>query len=481
MPRTLREQLRQGPLDFSTARHVLRQVLQALTFAHWREIDHGPITPESVVFTRGIRVRPASHGLEIPRHVLRSAGEPVDVDDEEPQPTPAIDPEAVEAAAPFYLSPEEIAGEECDECSDVFAVGILFYEMLTGKHPFGASEGLSPSEVQERILNEPPEPVPPGILAGLQPRFISTLKQALAKDRDKRFPDALSFLDALDAPAGHPQTAKADDRGARQTGGGGRAGRSPDRSVVSSTRPDAVHGRPPPSATKVDRGMAGPPGPEGDGRRRSLRYAAVAAITLVVVVAVVVTLLLLDGRSDSSAESTDMTTAGVSSVPATTPSTVSVVPTSVSSTSSTSTTSTTEAFAPVYDQTTYEDDDPLLAYSGTWTRSRDPAASGGSFVFADSAGAAVTITFEGTHLAWVAKRSPVYGLAEVTLDGNELGAVDLYSSEAQFEQKVWGSGELAPGLHTVTITWTGQKNGAATETNIGVDRFEVIGTLVEAE
>lgn len=49
MPRTLRELLRQGPLDSSTARHVLRQVLQALTLVHRREIDCGPITPESVV------------------------------------------------------------------------------------------------------------------------------------------------------------------------------------------------------------------------------------------------------------------------------------------------------------------------------------------------------------------------------------------------------------------------------------------------
>jgi hypothetical protein len=76
----------------------------------------------------------------------------------------------------------------------------------------------------------------------------------------------------------------------------------------------------------------------------------------------------------------------------------------------------------------------------------------------------------------VAKKSPVYGIAKLTLD-NATALVDLYSASTLWQQKVWNSGLLAPGSHTLTIEWTGTKRTAATATNIGVDALDVLGTV----
>jgi hypothetical protein len=134
--------------------------------------------------------------------------------------------------------------------------------------------------------------------------------------------------------------------------------------------------------------------------------------------------------------------------------------------------------APVINR--YEQGDARLAYTGRWTVSSTASASGGSFRFANSPGASVTIPFSGTSLSWLVKMSPVYGVAEVTVDGTAVSTVDLYDAITRYRQIVWDTGKLADGLHTVKIEWTGDSNGAATGTNIGVDAFDIMGRLASA-
>jgi N-acetylmuramoyl-L-alanine amidase len=126
----------------------------------------------------------------------------------------------------------------------------------------------------------------------------------------------------------------------------------------------------------------------------------------------------------------------------------------------------------------YEQGDTLLAYKGAWTVGSDKSASGGSFRYADASGASVTATFTGTHLAWIAKKSPSYGKAKVTVDGGDPVIVDLYGATTEHDQKVWETGTLASGTHTVKIEWTGANNTAASGTNIDLDAVEVTGGLV---
>ncbi len=129
--------------------------------------------------------------------------------------------------------------------------------------------------------------------------------------------------------------------------------------------------------------------------------------------------------------------------------------------------------------TTVEDTSTLLAYSGTWSKISTSSASGGGYSYSDDAnGASVTVTFDGIYLQWIAKKSTTYGLASVSVDGIPAGTVNLYSSTTRYKQKVWDTGVLPKGTHTVTITRTGSSTGGGT--SIGLDAFEVIGTPVQA-
>ncbi len=65
----------------------------------------------------------------------------------------------------------------------------------------------------------------------------------------------------------------------------------------------------------------------------------------------------------------------------------------------------------------------------------------------------------------------------MTLDGGNPVTVDLFSAGTVYAQKVWETGMLVPGTHTIRIEWTGSKSSGATGTNIGVDAFDIIGTL----
>jgi hypothetical protein len=179
-------------------------------------------------------------------------------------------------------------------------------------------------------------------------------------------------------------------------------------------------------------------------------------------VAILVTLLLVGGCGVSATTTASSTTTTLASS---------------STSTTTSTTALTTTTTAVTEVTRYQQDDPLLSYAGTWKTTSISTASGGSFAYADAAGCSVTIRFTGTHFAWIAKTSPVYGMAKVTLDGRSLGTVDLYRASETWQQKVWGTGQLKPGAHTVTIEWTGLSAEAATGTYIDVDAVDVTGVL----
>jgi hypothetical protein len=125
----------------------------------------------------------------------------------------------------------------------------------------------------------------------------------------------------------------------------------------------------------------------------------------------------------------------------------------------------------------YQQNDGRLVYSGTWKSNSSSSASGQVFTFANASGASVTIKFTGIDLAWIAKKGPVYGKAKITVDGEKEYTVDLYSASVLWKKRVWSTGVIPAGTHTVVISWTGTKRAAATGTNINVDAFDVTGVL----
>jgi hypothetical protein len=142
--------------------------------------------------------------------------------------------------------------------------------------------------------------------------------------------------------------------------------------------------------------------------------------------------------------------------------------------SSTSSTLPVETWTPVG----YEQNTPGLSYTGGWIYSSATDASKGGFVYTDESGAFLTFRFVGTHCAWLAKTSDVYGKATVTVDDGTPVTVDLYSQNVVWRHLVWETKTLPFGEHTVKIERTGTKRTAATGTFINVDAVEVIGALI---
>jgi hypothetical protein len=128
----------------------------------------------------------------------------------------------------------------------------------------------------------------------------------------------------------------------------------------------------------------------------------------------------------------------------------------------------------------HQQDDGNFEYSGVWAPTSSWSASGLSFTSVDAPGSAVNITFDGTYLAWYATTGRAYGKAQVSLDGGAPVLVDFYASYTKYKQRVYTTGLLADGSHTLSIYWVGLKNAAATGTRIDVDAFDILGTVATA-
>lgn len=124
-----------------------------------------------------------------------------------------------------------------------------------------------------------------------------------------------------------------------------------------------------------------------------------------------------------------------------------------------------------------EQGDSRLSFAGNWTTYSSANHSGGSYAFSSAVGSSVTITFAGTKLNLIACRGPVFGIADVSVDGNTPVPMDLYDASLQYRQYAWSTGTLTNGLHTVKITCTGAKNPLATGTYVNIDAVETDGSL----
>ena len=146
-------------------------------------------------------------------------------------------------------------------------------------------------------------------------------------------------------------------------------------------------------------------------------------------------------------------------------------------TSPTTTTSTTTTTAQNPGARRYEQTDTHLLYKGSWSTLSNSSYSGRSMKQTRSSGASVTISFTGTGLDWITRIGSTNGKARVTLDGGAPVLVDLYNRTTLYKRKVWTTGPLAEGAHTVKIEWTGQRNPSAGGTYVGIDALDITGAL----
>jgi serine/threonine protein kinase len=177
----------EGPMDVTRAVNIMVQVCGALEEAHKQGIVHRDLKPENVFLTTqgGISDYPKVLDFGLAK-----------VTEREMRPGSLIlTQEGMVFGTPEFMSPEQARGEKLDGRSDIYSLGIIMYELLTGKLPFDANQ---PMEFIQKHIKEPPLPLskrapnrewPPGLW--------EVLEKSLAKKVDQRFATANEFAGAL--------------------------------------------------------------------------------------------------------------------------------------------------------------------------------------------------------------------------------------------------------------------------------------------
>jgi len=189
--KTLRESLRKGPLPVRDAQDVALQIARGLAAAHDRGIIHRDLKPSNIFIANGGHVKILDFGL------AKFSGGPEDP----PASTSGGDsgeaptrPGAVMGTT-GYLSPEQVQGLPADARSDIFAFGIVLFEMLSGQLVF---KGDTPSDTMAALLTEEPPPLPPAT----PPSLDRIVRQCLEKRPQDRFSSAHDLALALQAISG---------------------------------------------------------------------------------------------------------------------------------------------------------------------------------------------------------------------------------------------------------------------------------------
>jgi serine/threonine protein kinase len=207
---TLRERLKREPMTAAEAADIAAQIAEGLSAAHEKGFVHRDIKPENVVLARPGFPRILDFGL-----AKRSAGiVGVAVSEEEATQSAFLTEPGIITGTIGYMSPEQVRGEAVDGRSDIFSLGVVLWEMVTGRRPF---RGDSPVETLSAILREQPPPDP--VLADLPPEFERLLRRSLEKRPDDRYQSAADFARDL-------RRAAADAAGPTAPGEGSR-GRRP--------------------------------------------------------------------------------------------------------------------------------------------------------------------------------------------------------------------------------------------------------------
>ncbi|WP_345801575.1 GDSL-type esterase/lipase family protein [Microbacterium sp. AZCO] len=120
-----------------------------------------------------------------------------------------------------------------------------------------------------------------------------------------------------------------------------------------------------------------------------------------------------------------------------------------------------------------ENTDDRVRYAGTWKTTSSSRDHDGSISYNSASGAAYSLTFRGTQVSIVTRKTPTSGIAEVSIDGEVVGRFDSYAETAEFEKTVFTSARLVAGTHTVTVVRTGTKSPDSGGRNLILDAFVV--------
>ncbi len=166
------------PLDWPTAAKLIIPVARALAFAHSQGIIHRDVKPANVLLGHNDWPLLADFGLvkvSQPRRKLTRPG--------------------VSLGTPLYTAPEQVLGEPVDQRADIYSLGMMLYEMLTGQHPFAHN---TPGEALMKRLSKLP-PMPRLLHADIPVHVETALMRALALQPEERYASMEDLIVALEA------------------------------------------------------------------------------------------------------------------------------------------------------------------------------------------------------------------------------------------------------------------------------------------
>ncbi|MEM7127948.1 MAG: protein kinase [Chloroflexota bacterium] len=163
------------------ALNILSQVANGLDYAHQNNVLHRDIKPSNILLTDGKRVFLADFG------VAKNLAA-----DQTQMTIPGFS-----VGTPAYMSPEQARGDQnIDARADIYSLGVVAYQMLTGYRPIDADSSIDPLALLRRIIDEMPRP-PEVANATLPPGIAYALKKVLAKSPTQRYQTAGEFMEAL--------------------------------------------------------------------------------------------------------------------------------------------------------------------------------------------------------------------------------------------------------------------------------------------
>ncbi len=164
---------------------ILRGVADALDYAHQKGVVHRDVKPQNVLLDEDGRVYLADFGIA---KIVEASG--------------GLTATGVITGTPQYMAPEQAMGLKVTHQVDIYALGIVAYEMLTGRVPFTAATSVAilMKHVQEPLPMPPPGTVPPELL--------EPVLKCTAKKPEERWPSAGAFVSALESAAGQPTSVR---------------------------------------------------------------------------------------------------------------------------------------------------------------------------------------------------------------------------------------------------------------------------------
>jgi serine/threonine-protein kinase len=218
---SLSDAIAAGPMPQERALAIMRQILRALEHAHAAGVVHRDLKPENIMLVERDGQRDVVKILDFGIAKVtqpQSAGE-------------ALTQAGVIFGTPEYLSPEQALGEAVDVRADIYAAGIILYEMLAGRRPFENEDKVK--IISMHLSHAPPRmfDVSPAVDVPLP--LEQAIMQSLEKSREHRFATATAFLTALDEAEASAETTGGFGQGATihapARGTGGLAGARPGR------------------------------------------------------------------------------------------------------------------------------------------------------------------------------------------------------------------------------------------------------------